>query len=338
MKMKKFILGLVVSLITTLSVQAQNVVAKYDTPKFFDNTYVAVNGGAITPTKGEASFEKYNGNAGLRVGKDISPIFGVALGSNAYFLNSGKVVDYLNTTVLAKVNVLNMFRTKLDRRFNLSALAGPGWAHDFNTKGNDMTANFAINAEYMLNKHIALYVGPTIFYGLTDDGGGLEFNINRSVLQLNGGVVYKFNKTQFSKTKYITLEEFNRLNATVNNLRKDLSNMPKEVIKEVPGETKVVYVVPAIGFDLNKSTLDYKTMANISTIAKLGRPVKVTGYASRDGFVGNETLSMARAKAVMEALVDAGLDRDLITIEAKGDTEQPYTPTEANRVATIEVQ
>ena len=57
--MKKFILGLVVSLITTLSVQAQNVVAKYDTPKFFDNTYVTVNGGVITPTKGEASFEKY---------------------------------------------------------------------------------------------------------------------------------------------------------------------------------------------------------------------------------------------------------------------------------------
>jgi hypothetical protein len=25
-------------------------------------------------------------------------------------------------------------------------------------------------------------------------------------------------------------------------------------------------------------------------------------------------------------------------MEAKGDTEQPYTPVEANRVATIEVQ
>lgn len=336
--MKKFILGLVVSLMTTLSIQSQNVVMKQDTPKFFDNTYVTVNGGVITPTTDQASFEKYNGNAGLRLGKDISPIFGVAVGSNAYFLNSGKVVDYLNTTALAKVNVLNVFRTKLDRKFNLSALAGPGWAHDFNTKGNDMTANFAINAECALGKRIALYVEPAVVYGLIKDNGGLEFNINRSVLQLNGGVVYKFGKTQFNETKYVTLEEFNQLNNTVNNLRKDLSNKPKEIIKEVPGETKIIYVVPAIGFDKAKATLDYKTMANISTIAKLGRPVKVTGYASRDRFAGNEALSLARARAVVNALVKAGLNRDLITMEAKGDTEQPYTPVEANRVATIEVQ
>lgn len=336
--MKKFILSLVVSLMTTLSIQSQNVVVKQDTPKFFDNTYVTVNGGVITSTTGQASFEKYNGNAGLRLDKDISPIFGVAVGSNAYFLNSGKVVDYLNTTALAKVNVLNVFRTKLDRKFNLSALAGPGWAHDFNTKGNDMTANFAINAECALGKRIALYVEPAVVYGLIKDNGGLEFNINRSVLQLNGGVVYKFGKTQFSKTKYVTLEEFNQLNNTVNNLRKDLSSKPKEIIKEVPGETKIVYVVPAIGFDKVKATLDYKTMANISTIAKLGRPVKVTGYASRDRFAGNEALSLARARAVVSALVKAGLNRDLITMEAKGDTEQPYTPAEANRVATIEVQ
>ena len=79
-------------------------------------------------------------------------------------------------------------------------------------------------------------------------------------------------------------------------------------------------------------------MANISTIAKLGRPVKVTGYASRDRFAGNEALSLARARAVVSALVKAGLNRDLITMGAKGDTEQPYTPAEANRVATIEVQ
>ena len=336
--MKKFILGLVVSLMTTLSIQSQNVVMKQDTPKFFDNTYVTVNGGVITPTTGQASFEKYNGNAGLRVGKDISPIFGVAVGSNAYFLNSGKVVDYLNTTALAKVNVLNVFRTKLDRKFNLSALAGPGWAHDFNAKGNDMTANFAINAECALGKRIALYVEPAVVYSLIKDNGGLEFNINRSVLQLNGGVVYKFGKTQFNETKYVTLEEFNQLNNTVNNLRKDLSNKPKEIIKEMPGETKIIYVVPAIGFDKAKATLDYKTMANISTIAKLGRPVKVTGYASWDRFAGNEALSLARAMAVVSALVKAGLIRNLITMEAKGDTEQPYTPVEANRVATIEVQ
>jgi outer membrane protein OmpA-like peptidoglycan-associated protein len=63
--------------------------------------------------------------------------------------------------------------------------------------------------------------------------------------------------------------------------------------------------------------------------------VQVTGYA--DAGTGNARINMKysqnRADAVVKALTEGGISSDRITSEAKGDTVQPFTENDMNRVA-----
>ena len=63
--------------------------------------------------------------------------------------------------------------------------------------------------------------------------------------------------------------------------------------------------------------------------------VVVTGYADKG--TGNAKLNMKyseeRAVAVADALKDAGVSADMITVEWKGDTVQPFAENDENRVA-----
>lgn len=48
--------------------------------KFFDNWYVGLQGGVSTKTTHQAVLKNLNPNVGLRVGKWITPSFGVEIG------------------------------------------------------------------------------------------------------------------------------------------------------------------------------------------------------------------------------------------------------------------
>jgi outer membrane protein OmpA-like peptidoglycan-associated protein len=60
----------------------------------------------------------------------------------------------------------------------------------------------------------------------------------------------------------------------------------------------------------------------------------VTGYA--DVGTGNPKIdlgySQGRAQNVAKALTDAGIDASRITVDAKGDTVQPFSENDKNRV------
>ena len=62
--------------------------------------------------------------------------------------------------------------------------------------------------------------------------------------------------------------------------------------------------------------------------------VAVTGYA--DVGTGNPKINMGyskgRAENVAKALTDAGIAADRITVDAKGDTVQPFSENDKNRV------
>ena len=63
--------------------------------------------------------------------------------------------------------------------------------------------------------------------------------------------------------------------------------------------------------------------------------ITVTGHADRaTGSAGrNLELSKERARNVAAALMDGGVSGDRITVLYKGDTENPYSEPERNRVA-----
>ena len=92
------------------SVSAQTVTESKST----DNWYVGVNGGVASAMKGHALLKDLTPNAGIRVGRYFTPVFGLAVESNAYFKNTngytnGTVVNAINTSLLGTVNLSNWF-------------------------------------------------------------------------------------------------------------------------------------------------------------------------------------------------------------------------------------
>ena len=72
--------------------------------KTFDNVYVGINGGVATKSTGHAWLKDLNPNAGLRLGRYFTPVFGLAVESNVYFSNKpwesvGTVARAINTSL-----------------------------------------------------------------------------------------------------------------------------------------------------------------------------------------------------------------------------------------------
>ena len=66
-----------------VSVSAQTVTES----KTFDNFYIGINGGLCTKTTDYSWMKNLNPNFGLRIGRYFTPVFGLAVESNAYLSN-----------------------------------------------------------------------------------------------------------------------------------------------------------------------------------------------------------------------------------------------------------
>ena len=153
--MKKLVLLFAVAAMT-VSASAQSTV--YGS-KFTDNWYVGVQGGLATKTTQNRWLSNTNPFAGIRLGKDFTPAFGLVAEGNVYFNDRSGVTasdpDFfdgqqivvghvrgwrtktfaktLNVNLLAKVNLTNAIAgyTGEPRAFEVSALYGFGWLHGF---------------------------------------------------------------------------------------------------------------------------------------------------------------------------------------------------------------
>lgn len=243
--------------------------------KFTDNWYVGINGGVATKTTGHSWLGDLDPNAGLRIGKNITPVFGLAVEGNAYFSNkpwksTGTVVRGVNTQLLGTVNLSNLFGGyKGDpRTFEVTAVYGLGWGHLFTSDHknyeptNRMTSKAGLDLQFNLgkNKEWQIYVEPSINWaflgqnkGRTDNDGASQYgykaysngdqpmyNIHNSFVQLNAGIVYKFKnhdgRHNFTLVDLRDQAEIDALNDQINGLKAELAKKPKEVVKEVVKE------------------------------------------------------------------------------------------------------
>lgn len=159
------------------SVSAQTVAES----KTFDNIYVGINGGVATKTTGHKWLSDLDPNAGIRIGRYFTPVFGLAVEGNAYFSNkpwgsTGTVVRATNASLLGTVNLSNWFGGYKGepRAFEVSALYGLGWMHVFtNDKAikaatenqrNRMTSKAALDFAFNFGsqKQFQFYVEPSI--------------------------------------------------------------------------------------------------------------------------------------------------------------------------------
>ena len=174
--MKKLVLMLAAASMAA-SVSAQTVAES----KTFDNIYVGINGGVATKTTGHKWLSDLDPNAGLRIGRYFTPVFGLAIEGNAYFSNKpwgsrGTVVRATNASLLGTVNLSNWFGGYKGepRTFEVSALYGLGWMHVFTSnkafkdatenQRNRMTSKAALDFAFNFGsaKQFQFYVEPSI--------------------------------------------------------------------------------------------------------------------------------------------------------------------------------
>ena len=357
--MKKLVLFAAAAMMA-VSVNAQTVTES----KTFDNFYIGINGGVASKTTGVNGWaNNLNPNAGLRIGRYFTPVFGLAIEGNAYFSNkpfksSGTAVRYLNTQLLGTVNLSNWFGgyKGTPRLFEVTALYGLGWGHSFcnASKGirqNRMTSKAALDFAWNLgaDKAWQIYIEPSISWAFNNHRGGAEldatddqpeYNINFSQVQLNAGVIYKFKNSNgthnFTIAQLRDQAEIDALNATINDLRNrkpEVREVVKEVVKEVPAAAKVVSVenMVFVTFAQGKSTLTAEAKKALDEV-KAGAHVDIVGTASPEGSKAiNDKLSQARADVVANYLKGRGVVID----KAKGEGVKGVT---SNRLAVVYVK
>lgn len=341
--------------IMSASVSAQTV----ENSKTFDNFYIGINGGVATKTTGHSWLDNLNPNAGIRIGRNFTPVVGLALESNVYFSNKpynswGTIVRYVNRSLLGTVNFSNWFGGYKGepRAFEVIGVYGLGWGHTFNNKNltnqNSLTSKAGIDFAFNFGskKQWQIYVEPAVIYALNGLSGfdGTQYNINKSVFQLNAGLVYKFKNSNgthnFKIAQLRDQAEIDALNNQINNLRAELAKKPREIVKEVevvrevPQETvrevKVEDLV-FVTFAQGKTSLTPESKKALDVI-KAGKRVQVVGTASPEGSKEvNDKISQGRADSVAEYLKSRGV----IVDEATGKGVQGTT---SNRLAVVYVK
>ena len=230
------------------SVNAQNTAITAN--KAGDNWYIGANAGVSTTltkqTPDGGFFKALAPTFGVRVGKNLTTVFGLALDADMHFKSNEKwasasktFVEDINVDLLGTFNLSNLFAgyPGEPRAFEVIALGGFGWMHQYGNafdKVNALTSK-GVALDFAFNLGAAkawqLYIEPSLTYGLhswaegVDAGGNFNYDINNSAFSIKAGVNYKFGNSNgthnFAKAQLRDQAEIDGLNAKINELRAD---------------------------------------------------------------------------------------------------------------------
>lgn len=355
MKKKSIFAALLMA--AAVSASAQNA---YEGTRFLDNWYIGINGGVVTPTAHSAFWQGMRGVTGLELGKQITPVLGVSFQGLAAVNTSQSrtAFDAMSLTALGKINLNNLFAGYRGepRFFEVEAVTGIGWGHDFMNSGNGedksyMVSRFGANMNFNLGEEKAwsINVKPAIVYRM----GGAEahkLNVNRSGIELLAGVTYHFAGS--NGKRYMTIQrpydeaEVNFLNDKVNAMREQvaardaaladeaavISQMERQleecqntpaVIEKVIEQTMSLESV--VTFRQGRTTIAPDQVPNVERIATYMNKypestVVIKGYASPEGSEEvNTRIARQRAEAVKNMLIKKyRINEQRITAEGQG--------------------
>ena len=253
--MKKLFLMLAAGMMAA-SVNAQNTVITSN--KAGDNWYIGANAGVSTTltkqTENGGFFKALAPTFGVRVGKNLTTVFGLALDADMHFKSNDKwyagsktFVEDINVDLLGTFNLSNLFAgyPGEPRAFEVIALGGFGWEHGFNhiSKANAINSRVALDFAFNLGEAKAwqLYIEPSLtynlkswIYGVDESVGyallgvnnpGFQYDVNKAVFGLKVGFNYKFGNSNgthnFAKQQLRDQSEIDALNGKINELRAD---------------------------------------------------------------------------------------------------------------------
>ena len=347
--------------------------------KFFDNWQVGVNVGGYTPTTGYPFFKSSRLNFGAEVGKQISPSFRLSADGTAYINNNAKgghnplAIEHVNVAMLGNFNLSNIFGgyKGTPRKFEVEAVAGPGWFHSFNSgENNDYSAmSVKFGANFLLNlgssKAWAIKLSPSILY-LIDEPVAQHANSLNSVnsyTQASLGLVYRFKGsngahhfTAYEPSVSVPVVEDNSAALSqkdrelrdarnrINQLEKELADARnRKPQKETIVETKRT-LESVVTFAQGKTIIAPSQQPNVARIATYlkkypNSKVIIKGFASPEGSIEvNERIAKARAEAVKAVLIKQyKIDAERIVAEGEGIGHM-FSEPDWNRVSIATIK
>ena len=347
--MKKFFLMFMMALFTVSMTSAQ-----VHEGKMFDNVYTTVSVSAVNPTTVWNGVKNVRPEFGIEVGKQVTTLYTTGLEFTAGVNTTGvkTAFDDMSLLWLHKFNITNaIWGYCPDAKWDFNVVGGLGWGHDMVIRDNYGVVQAGIEVAYNLNNTWSLIAKPNIEWHHTNDG----LNVNHSDVGLAVGVSYKFPNVGGGRGFVPCDEDF--LNSLVNELRADLElkeqalNGQKELNNQLNNQLAELQshkcavdtviidntIAPTIGFVINKAELTSQSDAYLYSIAQAYKDSEliVKGYA--DVKTGNPEynmeLSKKRAEVVKNKLIEYGATN--VSIEALGDTVQPFADNDMNRVAIV---
>ena len=359
MKFGKFLLAaaLMVSGLTASAQETERV-------EFNHHWFLQLQGGAAY-TLGEADFDKLISPAAqVAVGYQFTPVWALRLAVNGWESKAGfenyndtYKWKYITPALDVKINLVNAIGGWSPKRvFGLNIIAGIGANIGFDNADNGPTFG-----PYSLNN----YWDGTQILPVGRLGLDLDFRLSKRVSlnieAMSNFLSDKYNSKAYEKENFVKELDwyFTAFAGVKINLGK-VENVipvavpvvveepapapaPKPVVKETPKPQPVVKKAPEmqteIFYSIRQTVIPAGEQGKVTNLinflkANPETKVTVTGYA--DAGTGNPRINMkysqGRAANVAKALTDAGIDAARITVDAKGDTVQPYSENDKNRV------
>ena len=358
MKIAKFLLAAAL-MVSGMAASAQET----ERIEFNPHWFTQIQGGAQY-TLGEAKFSKMiSPNAQLALGYQFTPVWAVRLAANAWQSKGGFGYgpskdetykwNYVAPGLDVKFNLINAIAGyNPDRKFGLNLIAGA--AANIAWK-NDDAAKYANT--YNMSK---LWDGTKIF-PVGRFGFDLDYALSSRVslnLEAMANVTTDKYNSKAKKEKKNADWYFNALLGLKIALGKTQNVIPvaapvvidepkptpAPVVKPQPKPAPVIKKAPEmqteIFYAIRETVITDGERAkfnNLVNFLKANPETKVVVTSYADAGTGNPKINMKysqeRADNVAKELVDAGIDVARITLSAKGDTVQPYSENDKNRVS-----
>ena len=220
----------------------------------------------------------------------------------------------------------------------------------FKGQNQSLTYNVGLINNFQLSKSVSLFLelGWRILQDTFDGNAVGEYNYDNLFTGTAGIKFGLGGKQDFTPAELMDYNLINDLNSQINRLRAENEQLrlrPEscpdcpEVRPTVVEEA--VYVPNVVLFRINSAKIDRGQQVSVYNTAEYMKAnpnakVNIVAYADRQTGTPayNLALSEKRARAVADALTkDHGINSDRISIDWKGDTEQPYAENNFNRVA-----
>ena len=283
----------------------------------FDNVGVGVTAGVSTPLDFNSVFP-LNTNVGLKITKDITPVIGfqiegLAVLNDNHFSDLKTAVKATNVGLNGALNLSNFFwgYKGTPRVFEVSAVAGLGWLHTWNTSENSLTAKTGLDLAFNLGKKKvhSLVLTPAVYWNLHKIDA-IQFNKKGAQLALNLSYIYHF-KTS-NGTHHFKTYDVGAMNNEINYLHGKLDECEKREPKLVERIVEKKVAVPTntewfVQFAQKSAELTAEAKATLDKIGE-NLVVDVIGTSSPEGDAEfNQRLSEKRAAVVADYLTKRGV-------------------------------